>query len=80
MKTNKPKIDFIGLSLELYEKNLPQLMDSLKKFSQEIKLILEKMAEVVYFSFACKREEIEKTFSSFKEMSFTHSYLEYSKN
>ncbi len=64
---SKPKIGFIGLSLELYEKNLPQLMDNLRKFSQEVKLILEKMAEVVYFPLACKREQIEEAFSSFKK-------------
>lgn len=67
MKTNKPKIGFIGLTAELYDKNLPELMDSLKEFSQEFKLILEKIAEVVYFPLVCGKEKMEETFSIFKK-------------
>lgn len=67
MENSKPKIGFMGLSLELYEENLPQPMDSLKKFSQKIKLILEKMAEVVYFPLACRKEKMKEAFSVFKK-------------
>jgi len=67
MENSKPRIGFIGLSAELYEEKSPQLMNSLKEFSQEIKLILEKMVEVVYFPLACRREKMEEAFSIFKE-------------
>lgn len=66
MKNTKPKIGFIGLSLELYKKNLPDLIDSLKVFSQELKIVFEEMAEVVHYPLACGKADIEKAFSSFK--------------
>ncbi len=65
MKVNKPKIGFMGLSLELYKKNLPDLMDSLKAFSQELKIVLEGMADVVHYPLACSEEDSEKAFSKF---------------
>ncbi len=65
MKNTKPKIGFMGLSLELYKKNLPDLMDSLKGFSEELKVVLEGMAEVVHYPLACSEEDMERAFSKF---------------
>ncbi len=66
MKNTKPKIGFLGLSLELYKKNLPDLMDSLKVFSEELKLVLEGMAEVVHYPLACSEEDMNRAFSEFR--------------
>ncbi len=63
MKLNKPKIGLMGLSLELYQKNLADLMDSLKVFSEELKVVLEEMAEVVHYPLACSEEDMERAFS-----------------
>jgi len=67
MKNNRAKIGLLGLSLELYQKNLPELMESLKKFSHKLKLTLEETINIVHFPLACNREEIEKAFSIFKK-------------
>ena len=62
----KPKVGFIGLSLELYKKNLPELMRSLESFSQELRVILEGMAEVIHYPLACNEEDVESAFSEFE--------------
>jgi len=67
MKVNKPKIGFMGLSLELYRENEPDLMDSLKDFSRELKIVLEGMAEVVHYPLACSEEDMERAFFKFKK-------------
>lgn len=67
MRNSKPKIGFIGMSLELYRKNLPDLMKSLGKFSQKLKSVLEDMVEVIYFPLICNKEEVEKALSNFQK-------------
>lgn len=69
MKNIKPKIGFIGLSLELYRRNLPNLMNNLKIFSRELKIVLEGMAEVIHYPLACTGEDVERAFSKFKSES-----------
>ncbi len=65
MDSVKPKIAFIGLSSEFYEKNLPDSMNGLKDFSRELRIVLERIAEVVHHPLACSEEDMERAFSKF---------------
>lgn len=61
-----PKIGFIGLSLKLYKIKLPNLMSSLKNFSQELKIVFEKMAQVVHYPLVCDKDDVEMAFLELK--------------
>lgn len=62
MEKIPPKIGFVGLSLKLYEIKLSNLMNSLKDFSQELRIVLEKMAQVVHYPLVCDKDGLERAF------------------
>ena len=64
---NKPKIGVMGLTLELYRRNLPALMHGLEKFSGEVNGILSEAVDTVHFPVAWNRETVGKGFRIFEK-------------
>lgn len=67
MEGTKPKIGFMGMSLELYRKNLPDSMKDFEQFSHKLKSVLEEIADVVHSPVICTREETENALGDFQK-------------
>lgn len=65
MKKNNKKIGFLGLTLELYKNNLPELMSLLKNFHEELKKNLKVYTDVVSYGPVYGSGELKKIFEKF---------------
>lgn len=62
---NKSKIGVIGLTLELYKKNLPSLMPELEKFSRELNDTISKISTTIHYPLAWNRKTLLEGLSAF---------------
>jgi len=63
----KPKIGLLGLTLDLYRRNLPVLMPRLENFSRELKGTLSKTVETVHCPLAYDRRSVDAGFRLFEK-------------
>lgn len=64
---NNTKIGLIGLTLNLYKKNLPELMPCLEKFSRELNTALSKISRIVHYPVAWNKQTVSEGFSLFEK-------------
>ena len=55
---NKCKIGILGLTLELYKKNIPTLMPKLLEFSKELNNIISKFSNTIHYPIAWNRKKL----------------------
>ncbi|MFA5645414.1 MAG: hypothetical protein WDA18_03545 [Candidatus Ratteibacteria bacterium] len=59
----KPKIGLIGLTAEIYQQKLPELIEKLRSFSEEVRDVCESFAEVIHIPIVYSANQMEEASS-----------------
>lgn len=58
----KPKIALIGLTAELYQRKIPDLVKDLSSFSHELKRVVNNFAEVIHIPVVYTKQQMEEAY------------------